>query len=93
MTQQRFEGEARERMILWIRRRMAEYNIGIEQLEASIEADQPKILTPKYRDAMGNVWDGQGDMPSWLQRAQNAGLSIDFFLIIEKEQGPQSQKN
>lgn len=95
MKQQRFEGEARERMILWIRRRMAEYGIGIEQLEASIELDLDleKSRAPKYRDAQGNVWDGQGEMPSWLRRAQNAGLSIDFFLISEREDTQQSTQD
>jgi DNA-binding protein H-NS len=80
MAQQHLGGEARERMILWIKSRMAEFDIGIEQLEASIEADKVKILTPIYRDATGNSWDGQGEMPTWLKRAQNAGVSIDFFL-------------
>jgi DNA-binding protein H-NS len=80
MAQQHLGGEARERMILWIKNRMAEFDIGIEQLEASIEADKVEILTPTYRDASGNSWDGQGEMPTWLKRAQNAGVAIDFFL-------------
>jgi len=87
MAQQHSGGEARERMILWIRNRMAQYEIGIEQLEASIEADKALIRPPLYRDASGNVWDGQGEMPTWLKRAQNAGVSIDFFLdsSVEKQ--------
>jgi DNA-binding protein H-NS len=80
MPKQHLDGEARERMIIWIRNRMAEFNIEIEQLEASILEDQEKARAPKYRDATGNVWDGQGEMPTWLKRAQNAGVSIDFFL-------------
>jgi len=81
MAKQHSGVEARERMIVWIRNRMAEYGIGIEQLEASIQADKDKIRPPMYRDATGNVWDGQDEMPSWLKRAQNAGVPISFFLI------------
>lgn len=34
-----------------------------------------------YRDAAGNTWDGIGDVPEWLQRATNAGQSIDHFMV------------
>lgn len=34
-----------------------------------------------YRDATGNVWDGTGKLPDWLQRAVNAGQTTDHFKI------------
>lgn len=34
-----------------------------------------------YRNAMGQTWDGTGEYPDWLQRAVNAGQSIDFFRV------------
>ncbi|HKR42820.1 H-NS family nucleoid-associated regulatory protein [Paraburkholderia sp. EG287A] len=70
------DGEARERLIVWIRRRMEEYGITFEELEASI-AESEKI--PKYRDAYGNTWNGEGDMPAWLLRYKHAGQDIEHF--------------
>lgn len=37
--------------------------------------------TPIYRNAMGQTWDGIGEYPDWLQRAVNAGQSIDFYRV------------
>jgi DNA-binding protein H-NS len=34
-----------------------------------------------YRNAEGLTWDGQGEMPTWLRRAVNAGQSVEFFRI------------
>ncbi|EHP44771.1 DNA-binding protein H-NS [Cupriavidus basilensis OR16] len=34
-----------------------------------------------YRNAMGQSWDGTGERPEWLQRAVNAGQTIDFFRV------------
>lgn len=34
-----------------------------------------------YRNAMGQTWDGVGEYPDWLQRAVNAGQSIDFYRV------------
>ncbi|WP_042879079.1 H-NS family nucleoid-associated regulatory protein [Cupriavidus necator] len=36
---------------------------------------------PLYRNALGQSWDGQGEYPDWLQRAVNAGQSIEFFRV------------
>lgn len=38
----------------------------------------PRVL---YRNAMGQTWDGSGEYPDWLQRAVNAGQSIDFYRV------------
>lgn len=73
------DGEARERLIVWIRRRMAEFGITPQALAESIQQDRD--LAPRYRDARGNEWNGQGEMPSWLKAASNAGVSPEFFRI------------
>lgn len=36
---------------------------------------------PLYRNALGQSWDGEGEYPDWLQRAVNAGQSIEFFRV------------
>jgi DNA-binding protein H-NS len=38
----------------------------------------PRVI---YRNAMGQTWDGSGEYPDWLQRAVNAGQSIDFYRV------------
>ena len=42
------------------------------------EAARVRVL---YRNAMGQTWDGTGEYPDWLQRAVNAGQSIDFYRV------------
>ncbi|WP_407672635.1 DNA-binding protein [Paraburkholderia gardini] len=55
------DGEARERLIIWIRRRMEEFGITVDALATSIEQDVAN--RPVYRDAKGNDWNGVGAMP------------------------------
>jgi len=76
------DGEARDRLIIWIRRRMAEFGITFEALGASIEEDLAHL--PIYRDARGNEWNGIGPMPDWLAAAKHAGVDPDFFRIEAK---------
>lgn len=76
------DGEARERLIIWIRRRMAEFGITPEALAASIQHDLDHA--PLYRDARGNEWNGLGDMPDWLRAAKHAGVDPAFFRIEQK---------
>ena len=45
------DGQARERLVLWIRRRMDEFGITLEALEEALIAD---AAVPKYRDAFGH---------------------------------------
>ena len=73
------DGNARERLIVWIRRRMDEYGITMEALADAIEADKAAPRAVMYRDAFGNAWDGHGDKPDWLARAIYAGQNIDHF--------------
>ncbi|MGF6915935.1 hypothetical protein [Paraburkholderia sp. 40] len=72
-------GEARDRLILWIRRRMEEFGITPQTLADSIQRDldQP----PLYRDARGNESNRVGDPPHWLCAAQNAGVDPGFFRV------------
>jgi DNA-binding protein H-NS len=85
----------RERIILYIKRRMKEYGVTAEHLmpppdEQPETPALPKTATAQpmsaptpghiqYADAAGNSWDGAGPMPEWLQRAVHAGQSVDFF--------------
>jgi DNA-binding protein H-NS len=82
MTGRITDGEARERLIIWIRRRMDEFGITFDALAASIQHDLDN--PPIYRDAKGNDWNGLGDMPDWLRAAKNAGVDPAFFRIEPK---------
>ena len=64
------DGAARDRLIIWIRRRMEEFGITIEALVASLQHEVDN--RPLYRDARGNERNGLGDMPdlSWSARAR-----------------------
>ena len=35
----------------------------------------------RYRNAHGQGWDGHGAMPDWLQRAVNAGQTVEHFRV------------
>lgn len=48
---------------------------------AATVAPQPPKKGPVYRNALGQIWDGIGEYPDWLQRAVNAGQSIDFYRV------------
>jgi DNA-binding protein H-NS len=72
------DGEARDRLIIWIRRRMDEFGITMDALAASLMDDATHF--PLYRDARGNEWNGNGEMPDWMRAAKNAGVNPDFFL-------------
>jgi DNA-binding protein H-NS len=82
MTGRIADGEARERLIIWIRRRMDEFGISFEALAASIQHDRDN--PPIYRDAKGNDWNGLGEIPDWLRAAKNAGVDPAFFRIESK---------
>jgi DNA-binding protein H-NS len=76
------DGEALERLTIWLRRRMEEFGITLEALAESIQRDIDHA--PQYRDAHGNEWNGLGDMPDWLRAARNAGVNPEFFRIEAK---------
>ena len=74
------EGEARERLIVWLKRRMQECNITLEALQHALQQDIDEAKRVRYRDASGNTWTGDGEHPEWLRRAVAAGQSVDHFL-------------
>lgn len=45
------------------------------------EPAAPAVARVLYRNAMGQSWDGTGEKPDWLQRAINAGQSMDFYRV------------
>ncbi|MGO4156996.1 H-NS histone family protein [Cupriavidus sp. YAF13] len=76
----------RAEAIRWIQDQMADYGLTMEELEAAGCFDPPSPPPPPppavcYRNAAGQSWDGQGDMPDWLQRAVNAGQSKEFYRV------------
>ncbi|NKJ51008.1 DNA-binding protein [Burkholderia sp. SG-MS1] len=73
------DGNARERLIERIRRRIDDYGITMEALADALEADANAVRAVLYRDAFGNTWDGHGDKPDWLARGIYAGQNIDHF--------------
>ncbi len=72
----------REAAIDWIHDQMETYGLTVEDLRALGCFDAPpKPAAPVYMNANGQVWDGTGPMPDWLQRAVNAGQSIEHFRV------------
>ncbi|CAJ0821974.1 MULTISPECIES: H-NS family nucleoid-associated regulatory protein [Ralstonia] len=72
----------REAAIAWIREQMQTYELSVEDLQARGCFDlPPPPVGPIYMSADGQHWDGAGDMPDWLQRAVNAGQSIEHFRV------------
>ena len=73
--------------IRWIQAEMADYGLTMEELAAAGCFDPPPPPQPApppvvcYRNAAGQSWDGQGDMPDWLRRAVNAGQSVEFYRV------------
>jgi len=74
--------------ILWVKSQMARHSIAVDDLVAagcfgrSTQTANPQGASPfRYKDAEGHTWDGSGNLPDWLQRAVNAGQSVDHFRI------------
>ncbi len=45
------------------------------------ESAPPQRAGVLYRNALGQCWDGTGEMPDWLQRAVNAGQTPEFYRV------------
>lgn len=86
------DGEARDRMIRFLRRRMDEWNISFAELRRYIEEGTTRYTgtelapifddnIPQYQDVFGNTWDGHGDEPTWIKNARNLGVNLDHFRI------------
>ncbi|WP_419187130.1 H-NS family nucleoid-associated regulatory protein [Cupriavidus necator] len=74
--------------ILWVKSQMARNGISIDDLVAAgcfserpSRSDANTAACVRYRDAAGHVWDGNGKLPDWLQRAVNAGQSVEHFKV------------
>ncbi|MBP0625164.1 H-NS histone family protein [Cupriavidus consociatus] len=71
--------------IRWIQEQMADYGLMMGELDASgvLRAAAPPAPSPVvcYRNAAGQSWDGQGEMPDWLRRAVNAGQTVEFYRV------------
>ncbi|MCP1175645.1 H-NS family nucleoid-associated regulatory protein [Ralstonia chuxiongensis] len=73
----------RAEAITWVRLQIARYGLTYADLAAAgvFPSRQRKQLTVRYRSADGQTWDGEGEMPDWLQRAVNAGQSAEHFRV------------
>lgn len=76
----------RAEAIIWIKTQMAKHGLHLVDLQHSGCFAEPPSVVPaigsaRYRDAIGNEWNGQGMVPDWLQRAVNAGQSIEHFEV------------
>lgn len=78
--------QARAAAVVWIKTAVVRHGITIEQLVAAgcfshAEANTKSDKHSKYMDANGHSWDGSGPVPEWLQRAVNAGQSMEHFRV------------
>lgn len=77
--------------VLWIKSQMARLGLTYEHLVAAGCFDAPGVAggppssVIRFRDANGYTWNGVGDLPDWLQRAVNAGQSIEHFRVGRRE--------
>ena len=69
----------RDSIVAYLRRRMAEFGIELDDVAAVIAQDQIQQKSAKYRSATGETWSGEGEMPQWLKQAISAGQSVEHF--------------
>ncbi|WP_423194601.1 H-NS histone family protein [Cupriavidus sp. H18C2] len=73
--------------VLWIKSQMARLGLTYEHLLTAGCFAPPGVAGDsasgviRFRDASGHAWDGVGALPEWLQRAVNAGQSIEHFRV------------
>lgn len=79
VTRAMTDNDKRAAAIRWIQDQMSNYGLTVEELEAAGCFEPPPPPAGCYRNAEGLTWNGQGEMPSWLKRAVNAGQSVEFF--------------
>lgn len=76
------ESADKQAAILWIRMQMVRNGISFDDLVRTgcfEDATKPPVV--RYRSADGRAWDGEGELPDWLQRAVNAGQSVEHFRV------------
>jgi DNA-binding protein H-NS len=71
----------RDSIVAYLRRRMAEVGIGLDDVAAAIAHDEIRQAAARYRSATGQTWSGDGEMPQWLKQAISAGQSLDHFAV------------
>ncbi|ACC75794.1 H-NS family nucleoid-associated regulatory protein [Paraburkholderia phymatum] len=71
----------RDSMVAYLRRRMADVGIELDDLAAAIAEDEIKQKAARYRSATGDTWSGDGEMPQWLKQAISAGQSMEHFAV------------
>ena len=78
----------RDSMIAYLRHRMDQFGIQPDDLAAAIASEQTEQKEARYRNATGDSWSGEGEMPQWLKQATNAGQSVELFQLSAKAQPP-----
>ncbi|MBN3762336.1 H-NS family nucleoid-associated regulatory protein [Burkholderia sp. Ac-20365] len=76
----------RDSMVAYLRRRMAEVGIELDDLATAIGEDKIRQKTARYRSATGETWSGDGEMPQWLKQAISAGQSLEHFAVARAVQ-------
>ncbi|MBN3753736.1 H-NS histone family protein [Paraburkholderia sp. Tr-20389] len=71
----------RDSIVAYLRRRMSEVGIELDDLAAAIAADELRQGSARYRSASGEIWSGDGEMPQWLKQAISAGQSMEHFAV------------
>ncbi|WP_408366870.1 MULTISPECIES: H-NS histone family protein [unclassified Paraburkholderia] len=68
-------------MVAYLRRRIDEFGIDLEDLALTIESEKPARTEARYRNAAGDIWDGRGEMPQWLKQALARGAIHSIFRV------------
>jgi DNA-binding protein H-NS len=82
----------RDSIVAYLRRRMDEFNISVDDLAAALAHDQIAAANAKYRSAKGETWDGTGDMPQWLKQAASAGQKLEHFATAMAKETAEAAK-
>ncbi|SIT50053.1 Histone family protein nucleoid-structuring protein H-NS [Paraburkholderia piptadeniae] len=76
----------RDSIVAYLRRRMAEFGIELDDVATAIAQDHLDEKSARYRSATGETWSGKGEMPRWLKQAISAGQSLEHFAVSDKLQ-------
>ncbi|TDN67115.1 H-NS histone family protein [Paraburkholderia sp. BL10I2N1] len=82
----------RDSMVAYLRRRMQEFGINAADLASAIASDRSTQTEARYRSAAGDTWNGEGEMPQWLQQAISAGQSVEHFKVSSGGEPPRKNR-
>lgn len=82
----------RDSIVAYLRRRMADVGIEIDDLAATLAEDELQKKSARYRSATGETWSGVGEMPQWLKTATSAGQSLEHFAVNQPQQSAESSR-